>query len=101
VIERTRTYKVDLPAPFDPTIARRESRPTSKLARFKIIFAASYPNVTSESWSRGGEIFSVSGKLYNDVHEAGYNPCRSKIARTGSSLFPLLLAARAPEAALF
>ena len=64
VIERTRTYKVDFPAPFDPTIARRESRPTSKLTRFKIIFAGSYPNVTSESCSNGGEIFSVSGKLY-------------------------------------
>jgi len=60
------THRVDLPAPLDPTIARRESRPTSKLARFKIIFAGSYPNVTSESWSKGGEIFSVSGKLYND-----------------------------------
>ena len=79
VIERTKTYKVDFPAPFDPTIARRESRPTSKLTRFKIIFAGSYPNVTSESCSNGGEIFSVSGKLYNDVHEAGQNRCRSKI----------------------
>jgi hypothetical protein len=54
---------VDLPAPFDPTIAIRESRPTSKLTRFKIIFEGSYPNVTSESWSNGGEIFSVSGNL--------------------------------------
>ena len=57
------TYRVDLPAPFDPTMAIRVSRPTSKLTRFKIIFELSYPNVTSESWSRGGESFSVSGNL--------------------------------------
>jgi len=28
-----------------------------------MIFEESYPNVTSESWSRGGESFSVSGNL--------------------------------------
>jgi hypothetical protein len=44
-------------------MAIRVSRPTSKLTRFKIIFELSYPNVTSESWSRGGESFSVSGNL--------------------------------------
>jgi hypothetical protein len=52
-----------LPAPFDPTMAIRVSRLTSKLTRFKITFELSYPNVTSESWSRGGESFSVSGNL--------------------------------------
>lgn len=61
-----------MPAPFDPTMAIRVSRLTSKLTRFKIIFELSYPNVTSESWSRGGESFSVSGNLddygYEIVH---------------------------------
>ena len=60
---------VDLPAPFDPTIAMRESRPTSKLTRFKMILDESYPNVTSESWSKGGEIFSVSGNLNDREYE--------------------------------
>jgi len=58
-----KTYRVDFPAPFDPTTAMRDSRPTSILMRFKTILEEPYPNVTSESWSRGGEIFSVSGNL--------------------------------------
>src|SRR5260221_10105701 len=63
------TYSVDFPAPLDPTIAIRDSRPTSILMRFKMIFEVSYPNVTSESWSKGGDIFSVSGNLDGNKYE--------------------------------
>jgi hypothetical protein len=34
-----------------------------------MILDGSYPNVTSESWSKGGEIFSVSGNLDSREYE--------------------------------
>jgi hypothetical protein len=61
--EQLSTHSVDFPAPLAPTIAIRESSPISKLTFFKICFSGVYPNVTSDIWSSGGEIFSVSGNL--------------------------------------
>jgi hypothetical protein len=57
------THSVDFPAPLAPTMAMRESRPTSILTFLRIIFPSVYPNVTSDICNRGGEIFSVSGNL--------------------------------------
>jgi hypothetical protein len=57
-------HRVDFPAPLAPTIAILESNPTSILTFFKTCFSGMYPNVTSDIWSSGGEIFSVSGNLY-------------------------------------
>lgn len=58
-----RTHSVDFPAPFAPTIAIRESRPTSMFMLFRISFSWLYPNETSFSCNTGGEIFSISGNL--------------------------------------
>ena len=70
----------------------RDSRPTSILIRFKIILDVSYPNVTSESWSRGGEIFSVSGNLDGREYERGLEAFTTTSPHTGSSRFPQQLA---------
>ena len=58
--------------------------------RFKMIFEVSYPNVTSESWSKGGDIFSVSGNLDGNEYE-GLNAPVTIDPHTGISPFPLRL----------
>jgi hypothetical protein len=47
----------------------------------RTIFAATYPNATPESRSKGGEDFSVSGKDVRNSTHVG-----QKISRTGSCL---------------
>lgn len=60
------TYTVDFPAPLAPTIAMRESKPTSRLTPFKRILSGVYPKVISDICNRGGDIFSVSGNLVGE-----------------------------------
>ena len=59
--------------------------------RFKMILEVSYPNVTSESWSKGGDIFSVSGNLGGSDYE-GPKVFMTISLHTGISPFPLRLA---------
>ena len=59
--------------------------------RFKMIFEVSYPNVTSESWSKGGDIFSVSGNLDSSEYE-GLDTFMTISSHTGISPFPRRLA---------
>jgi len=58
-----RTYSVDFPAPFAPTIAILDSSPTSKFTFFNMILSGEYPKVTSFACRRGGDILSASGNL--------------------------------------
>ena len=69
---------VHAPAPFAPTTAIRESNPTSMFAFFRRILFGLYPNVTSFSCKRGGDIFSVSGNLC--IRQT--NPQKARVERS-------------------
>ena len=56
-------HNVDFPAPFGPTTAIRESRPTSISMFLRRTWSALYPKLTPDNWSNGGGIFSASGNL--------------------------------------
>jgi len=71
---RPETYSVDFPAPLAPTMAIRESSPTSMLMSLRRSLSGAYPNETSFSCSTGGDIFSVSGNLFLFVTNCGVAP---------------------------
>ena len=63
-IKGDQTYeKTYFPAPFAPTTAIRESKPTSISTFLRMTLSDEYPKETLDSCNNGGEILSQSGKL--------------------------------------